>query len=911
MKKYFTLLHFIGLFTGLCTSTGINAQTTTIPAGSFIINMGVTPQTVYNGTKPYGLVYQLLSLKCPVHWVINPAKTDKEATDFTYNGVDFKSGAFIVEAQYRTASVDALISTWTNPSGSYKVVGVTTTSPLTLNFPIFKTLYSIPRWTMDKQNGSIAVNFFNYASIPPVAYGGSSSSGWDLPAALDCCDDLFVMPHADPTWATHRNLYDWNESCKGAIWLGCHAGSALEDMFDNIIIDGDPIDPTQQTNFLSEENGPAVGSGPYSDPGNALILWGDHSAGTLPYTFNNTYATDPVAQFQGSIDAATQNGSEQIYIPAFPGAQSSGWRPTTKVLVYDPNHPQAYQYPNTPLTHVGAILAYGPGLGESDRANVMLEASHNISGTGPANVAAMRAFFNFSFLSSTIKIAIPEIQPLPNPLYSGTPYECTFTWYGNQTPISIPITIQWTSSCGGTFTPNSTSQTVNFTPPTAPNPISCQISVTVTDACGRVTFDTHSQLIQCDLSVSSAITNPCYGVPNGGAISMTANGGETISSYSWTKSGGGSGSGSGSVISNLSAGTYTVTATATNGCIATFTVTLTESPQIIINATPVNVSCNGGATGGINTMVSGGIPGYTFAWISPPTGFSSTNQNLSGLTAGTYNLTVTDSKGCTAATSAEVTQPAAIVITPTITNVTCYGENNGIINLSVSGGTSPYTFLWNDGNSSQNRTGLAPGTYSVTVTDANSCTQTYESILVSEPATALILGETHVNVLCYGASTGSIDLTVSGGTGPYTHSWTKTGTPAYGASTEDLNGLAAGTYNVTVTDNKLCTATLSIEITQPPALVLNLTITHPTCPPSADPPVNADGTIDLTVTGGTAPYTIDWSDLPGASDPEDRTGLQAGAYSVTVTDASGCSITTSESLNYMNPNPIPPTGINH
>ena len=175
---------------------------TIVPAGSFIINMGIVPQTVSNGLKPYGLVYQLLMVKCPVHWVINSSKV-RDGADFIYHGVDYKGGTFVVEAKYRTPAVNSLISLWTNPSGLYKVVGITTTSPVTV--PVFLTFFNAPNWTLDEQNGSIAENFFKYAAIPASAYGGSSDN-WKNPADLTCCDDIFVMPHADPKWETHQRL---------------------------------------------------------------------------------------------------------------------------------------------------------------------------------------------------------------------------------------------------------------------------------------------------------------------------------------------------------------------------------------------------------------------------------------------------------------------------------------------------------------------------------------------------------------------------------------------------------------------------------------------------------------------------------------------------------------------------------
>jgi hypothetical protein len=891
----------------------------TIPAGSFIINMGIVPQTVANGLKPYGLVYALLNLQCPVYWVINTSKF-KDGTDFSYNGVDYKGGTFIIDAQYRTPAVNTLISTWQG----FGVMGVTNTTPIP-NVPLYLTFWHVPRWTMDQQNGKIAIPFFTNAGIPSSAYGGASSTYWDTPAMLDCCDDIFVMPHADPVWSTHRHLLEWNrntgngltDGCKGAIWLGCHAGSALENMFDNITTDGDPIDAGEQTNFLVEKTANAVGAGPWSDPGNSLILWGDHDDGTLPYSFNSVYAADPVAQYMGSTDAAQLNGSEQIYIPAH---ASNGWRPQTHVLVYDPNHPDAKSFPATPMTHVGALLAYGPGMGVTGNGKVILEAAHNIGGTAPANVAAQRAFFNFSYLVAWEKAVLPSLTGLPDTLYSGNNYNMGYTLSFNTPGSSYSLkSIAWSATCGGTWNTSSSNPTI-FTAPTFVSSQKCNLSIMIEDACGRKTFDTHAVTIMCNLRVTTGITNPCSSSPNGGAIEMNFTGGTGPYTYSWIRTNP-SGSGSGTLtsapykITGLSAGNYTVTATANNGagCPVTFTVSLTQSPEIVITATPLAPGCNGGSDGALNIVVTGGIPGYTFDW-----GGGITTQNRSGLMAGTYNLTVTDNNGCTKSTAVEVPQPAAISITPSVTDVTCYGLNNGIVNLSVTGGTSPYNYLWNDGNSSQNRTGLAPGTYSVTVTDSHNCIATYNNITVDQPDAALSLSETDQDILCYGNSTGSIDLTVSGGTQfpapaePYQVAWTKTG-GGYSASTQDIGSLAAGTYNVTVTDYKGCKAALSVEITEPPALVLSTTKTYPTCPPDADQN-NADGAITLTVNGGSGGYTFDWSNLgtPGVfTDPQNQSNLMAGTYTVVVKDANNCQATTSVTLNYLHPNPAQPAEILH
>lgn len=901
---------------------GVQAQTTTnviIPAGSFIINMGVMPQTVANGLKPYGLVYALLQAKCPVEWVINPAKT-KDGADFRYNGVDYKGGTFIIKTEYRTPTINSLIALWQ----TYGVQGITTTSPVTV--PVYLTFWSPPRWTMDLRNGGIATAFFANAGIPASAYGGASTY-WKNPADLNCCDDIFVMPHADPIWATHRRLFDWVSSggCKGGVWLGCHAGSALENMFDNITTDGDPIDPTQQTNFLSEKSGPAAGAGPYSTPGNSLILWGSHSDGTLPYTYNSTLAADPVGQFMGSTDAAQLNGSEQIYIPT---PESAGWRPTTKVLVYDPDHPNAKVNAAGVLTHVGAVLVYGPGMGVPGNGKIFLEAGHNISGTAPANIAAQRAFFNYSFLVAWEKAVLPSLSNLPEKIYSGTNYELSYSAVPNLPPAPTQnYTTVWSASCGGTFTPNNTSPTVTYTPPTAATPTSCNISVTITDECGRSTFDTHTVMIECNLQVATTITNPCNGSANSGAIGMTFTNGSGPYNYTWTKTGGSAtltGSGTLSAapysITGLSAGTYTVTVTANSGkgCPATFTTTLSESPALNVTQTLLPPTCNGAANGAINITVSGGTPPYTYLWSDG----GITTANRSGLAAGTYSLTVTDAKNCATTTSINLLQPAVLTAVPTVNPVTCFNAANGSITLAVSGGNIPYSYLWNDGVTTKDRTSLAAGTYSATITDAKGCIVTTGNISVNQPAAALSLTENHVNVLCSGNTTGLINLSVSGGTSPYNYTWTKTGTPGTYATTEDLSGLAVGTYSVLVTDKNGCISNLSVTITQPPALTLKTVAIQPTCPPApptnpAIPAKNSDGSIDLTVSGGTSPYTYTWTAsgtgvIPaGQSTLQDLTALLAGTYTVVVKDVNNCEATTTVTLNYLNPNPVQPTSIKH
>ncbi len=863
-------------------------------AGSFVINMGVTPQTVGNALKPYGMIYDLINnYGVPIKWIINPDKV-KDGIDFSHEGFDYRGGPFIISAEYRNAVVNGRIAFWQTQG----VIGNTTNTPLSV--PVFKTLTvsSSPRWTLDKQNGKIALPFFANAGIPPSAHGGLTNTLWKLPADLNDCDDIFVMPHADPLWSTHQNLLPWNLNSKGSIWLGCHAGSALENLFN-------PSNPSQQMNFLSNKvttPGPGIVLPPsivtvaYAQ--NSLIVWTNHDDGTPPYSYSNP--ADPIMQFMGIMDAATLNGSEQIFIPV--NGVNSGWRSTTVTGVFDPDHPERA---SNEERHRAAVLAYGRGFGDVNRGYVMMQGAHNIAGgTTPANIAAQRAFFNFSFLSSKVKSPDPQVTTDFTTILSGTTQTLGFSV---QPPRYIEeFTVAWSSTCGGTFSPASppSPTSIQFTAPIVTSPINCDVTITLTDLCGRVYKSTSIVPVVCGITVTTVATPACFGQSNG-SIAMNITGASGPFVWTWNRSGGGSGSGSGTTISGLAPGSYRVTVTANNGtgCSNTFTTSVVQNPQIFATASPVNVLCFGG-TGGVNLTVTGGTPGYTYSWTkSPSPTVIATSQNLSGVTPGTYNVTVTDSRNCTATASATVTQPAAISFNPSVINLLCNGVSTGSINPQVSGGTPNYTYLWNDGNTSAIRNNLAAGNYSVIVTDANGCSANSGTITVTQP-TAITASANAPAIGCNGGNT-TITVTASGGTGTLEYSLNG-GT--YQSSNQFTGVTASPTpYIITVRDANLCTRTTSITVTQPAPIQISAAVTPEFC--TGD----NDGAITLTVTGGTGPYTFNWTDLtPPPVEPQNRTGLAGGTYSVTVTDANNCSATLSNIMvPVTNPEPVAPGSINH
>lgn len=364
-------------------------------------------------------------------------------------------------------------------------------------------------------------------------------------------------------------------------------------------------------------------------------------------------------------------------------------------------------------------------------------------------------------------------------------------------------------------------------------------------------------------------------------------------------------------------GMHTITYTHPVDGAATIDIEVHPSP-VIVNIAGDGLNCNGDADG--NTIVEalggtpiGGVNPYIYDWdwdqtpgndvypCSSP-GCTGDEKDLSGLSAGTYFVTVTDANGCTADSFAIVTEPInAMTATATDFFLDCFGDSDGMIDLTVLNGfpfppANTFHFDWDynglgDTNDPEDPTGLPAGVYSVTVTDFLGCTAT-ATAEIFEPA-ELIVDATSDDVDCFGGSSGEIDLTVTGGTPGYLFDWDYDGT-GDNDDPEDPTGLPAGTHSVTVTDANGCTATATVDVMEPLSPVTaSVTATDVTCFGEMD------GIIDLTPGGGTGSYSFDWdNDGTGDNDDsEDLTGVDPGSYSVTVTDVNGCTAVASVTIN--------------
>ncbi|HXC03679.1 MAG TPA: gliding motility-associated C-terminal domain-containing protein, partial [Bacteroidia bacterium] len=373
-----------------------------------------------------------------------------------------------------------------------------------------------------------------------------------------------------------------------------------------------------------------------------------------------------------------------------------------------------------------------------------------------------------------------------------------------------------------------------------------------------------------------------------GTASVTASGGTVPYTYSWSPSGG-----TASATSGLCSGIYTCYIHDANNCLTTQTDTI-QTPAILHidpNSTPA--TCNSGCNGTAQAAVTGGISAYSYSW-TPNTAITSA---VTGLCAGTYTCNVTDANGCVMSQTYVIGQPTALSSTPSHTNASCNGSGTGSANVNVSGGTSGYTYSWSptpgSGQGTPNATGLAAGSYTCNITDANGCTAN-QVIVVSQPPVLAGTGS-GVAATCLHPN-GTAHVTPSGGSGTYSYSWNPA--PGSGQGSNTAGGLAPGIYTCTLTDSLGCTKIITDTITN--------TGTLPA------PAINAAGgttfcsgnSVTLNASGGT---TYSWSNgSTGSSVSVNTPGT------ITVYASNACGIDSAKvTLTRLSPPHDSITGITH
>ncbi|MBN2682874.1 MAG: gliding motility-associated C-terminal domain-containing protein [Bacteroidales bacterium] len=434
----------------------------------------------------------------------------------------------------------------------------------------------------------------------------------------------------------------------------------------------------------------------------------------------------------------------------------------------------------------------------------------------------------------------------------------------NASTIAGDYNTGWSTASGGVSYSNINSPTTVVTVTT---PGTYTFTWSVTNAAGSTcTDDVIVKFNETPTSTFTVTPVSCFG----GTTTVNYTGtGPFDATYDWDFDGGTivSGSGQGPYqISWATSGNHTISLTVTeSGCVSTvYTQTLNYPNDLITSVTVNDVDCAAGSNGSVDLTISGGTGGTTVSW-SDPAG--------PPFPAGNYSVTVTDGNGCQDVIPFTVTEPNSITVTPSYTDLLCYDDNSGTGSVDVVGGTPPYTYIWPNGSTTNSSSGLAAGSHTVTVVDNNSCT-VYNTITLNQPTQVTASISNVVNATCNGFCDGTATVSPGGGTAPYSQLWSNS------QITSTAIDLCLGTYNVTVADNNGCTASTSAVISEPSAMVTDITGTDISCFGGND------GTISVTATGGENPFFYQWN--PALSNSPNQSGLQAGTYQVTINDANGC-----------------------
>lgn len=374
-----------------------------------------------------------------------------------------------------------------------------------------------------------------------------------------------------------------------------------------------------------------------------------------------------------------------------------------------------------------------------------------------------------------------------------------------------------------------------------------------------------------------------------GSLSVSNPPNTTATTYAWAGPGINAGNQGQASPTGLTAGTYTVTVTYSDGTTATGTKALMAPPAIVQTSMVNTVSCFGGSNGAINLTVSGGTPGYTYLWA--PGG--STAEDPTGLSVDIYKVTITDANGCTQV-SGNITVSGFIAInvpTPVVTPVSCSGLSDGSIVINPTGGAGNYSYDWSNvpgTNNPKDLINMPAGPYSVTITDGNGCTKVFSgpNYTIGTPMPLVTTLVSKTDVKCQNTPTGTATITVTGGTGNLNYCWFTAPGPCASILQNPTN-LAAGTYTVVVTDQNSCTSTVqNVVIANAPSAV---TVTSTTTPsPCFDQP---SGSINTTPAGGWGNYTYAWSGPVTLNPIPNHTPVPGGLYTVTVTDGNQCTAT--------------------
>ena len=398
----------------------------------------------------------------------------------------------------------------------------------------------------------------------------------------------------------------------------------------------------------------------------------------------------------------------------------------------------------------------------------------------------------------------------------------------------------------------------------------------------------------CDISLTTNLTSPNCGSTNGSAT-VLINGGISPYNIQWSNGD------FGLSADSLAPGQYVVQVTDANGCYSSLTVNLNPSNGPSVTSTSQNnVTCNGGSNGSVALNINGGSLPINILWSN-----GATTPTVSNLTAGVYDVVLTDASGCVVNASYNITEPDPIAVTFSTTPASC-GSNNGSLAASVNGGTSPYNYQWSANASSQTAptaSNLGNGIYSLTVTDNANCTYSASGLVITSTSGPALSFSVTPSGGCGGSAQGSIDLTPSGGTTPYSYIWSN------GATSQDLSNLGPGTYSVVVTGGNGCSSADTINIvnasgnTNPEICIVTVDSFTNTNKVIWEKPGSANGIKEYKIyREGSALNiynlikTLPFDSLSEYTDPVANPAVRAWRYKITYKDS--CGVETVLSVNH-------------
>jgi gliding motility-associated-like protein len=621
-----------------------------------------------------------------------------------------------------------------------------------------------------------------------------------------------------------------------------------------------------------------------------------------PLATTVTATPNPICAGQSTSITASGPGSNVSYnvytaptggtnLGATPVSVSPGTTTTYYVETVDNSDPTCVSTSRVPVT-----VTVNPSPVANPQSNSPICVGQTLNLTTDAVSGGTYAWSGPNGFNSTDQNpTIPNAQ-----LVNGGTYELTVTAAGCSTgpiPITVIVAETPTSSPSATNTAVCAGQTIELIGntvtggsyawsgpngfnssdqnPTIPNASAANAGTyNLVISVGTCSSTSNSVSITVNPSPTATASNDGP-VCEGNTITLTATGG---TNFTWTGPNGFNATGSPATVPNATpanGGVYEVTVTDGNGCTATAqtTVTITNGASLSISGT--DVACNGGTNGSATVTPTGNGP-FTYSW-SPSGGNA---QTANGLAPGSYTVSVTDNDGCTSSSSITIGEPDALALSTSSTVSQCT-VNDGSATVNVTGGTAPYTYAWSSGGTAATEPNLGPGIYTVVVTDFNGC-QAQSSVTVESLNGPSLSVVNTTNVSCFGANDGAGEVLASGGTAPYTYAWSPTG-----GSNAAATGLGPNTYTVTVTDDAGCQAFVQVTITEPAALTATVNATNSNCGIS-------DGSISVSVSGGTPSYSYVWT--PNVGNTASVSNLAAGSYSVEITDNAGCSIVVNQTI---------------